>query len=700
VGKIFDKVFDPRTGSVVVLPVQFGNDTYIQRYASITQDAIKQSALINGIRYYFAVTAYSYNPDPLAVPNNLETPPTIYTVTPHTLDPGDQIVAGGHGSAIVPDHFGTADGGASVLVVNPDSLTGHDYQVYFTQREEIRDSVGNWVPSSVIRSKNRANLGPDSVTGSTIDIAGVYGVVAGQLQLHCVLNVVSVDFDWVDGISMTFPPGVTFLEVPSITALNSADPIPPVVAGNTISWGLTNHEYTGNGVFEGTESWDIIVLAPLPLAVDWIIYDDGYGGAAADAEGTTTVTTVGSISRTAKYWNLRDTTANVVKLENQSVINGVDIYPARDDIATNPGIPAAPIVDGFQTSLNVNYEAPLTFFNIKLNGEQIPIVEKKPGEPGQRWTTDNYSVTDFTYFGNATGTSNEAVGYGSLSVNDLQQDYVFKWTGVEGDSVINGQTVKVIKSGGSIATLYGARQFDIANHPLNPVPGSSAPFLVRIPFEVWNKDKGIQINYEFYDRGQADPAANGFYVWNPNARVYAQILDTPYDSTHIANGSTGGDDADHYTWNNVWYTSTWVVGDSVEWDYVNPIQIGVDTYTFRMPAPTYDPNLAKGQVGQINVFPNPYYAVNTEEINKYQRFVTFTHLPDKATIRIFNLAGVLVRTIEKVDVGQFQRWDLANESGLPVASGLYLAYIDLPDLGTTRVVKLSIIQERQILDRF
>ncbi len=272
--------------------------------------------------------------------------------------------------------------------------------------------------------------------------------------------------------------------------------------------------------------------------------------------------------------------------------------------------------------------------------------------------------------------------------------------GEEGDSVIGGQTVKVIKSGGQIATIYGARQFSIANHPLNPSPGSTAPFLVRIPFEVWNKDKGIQINYEFYDRGQANPAANGFYVWNPTARVYAQILDTPYDSTHIANGSTGGADTSSYTWNNVWYQSNWTTGDVVEIDYVNPIQIGVDTYNFTTTAPGYSANTARTQVDQINVFPNPYYGVNTEELNKYQRFVTFTHLPAKATLRIFNLAGGLVRTIEKDDAGQFQRWDLSNSSGLPVASGFYVVYIDLPELGTTKVVKLAIIQERQILDRF
>ena len=86
----------------------------------------------------------------------------------------------------------------------------------------------------------------------------------------------------------------------------------------------------------------------------------------------------------------------------------------------------------------------------------------------------------------------------------------------QGDTVMvsDGQIVIITKSGGSIATMWGARQFSIADHPLNPNPGSTDPFLVRIPFEVWNnKDTGIQINYEFYDRSQTDPTADSFYVW-------------------------------------------------------------------------------------------------------------------------------------------------------------------------------------------
>ena len=126
-----------------------------------------------------------------------------------------------------------------------------------------------------------------------------------------------------------------------------------------------------------------------------------------------------------------------------------------------------------------------------------------------------------------------------------------------------------------------------------------------------------------------------------------------------------------------------------------------DSFTLSAPAVTESPDLAKSDVENINVFPNPYLGLNRAELDRFSRFVTFNHLPTRATIRIFNLAGVMVRTIEKDDAGtQFAQWDLNNDSSLPVASGIYIALIDMPDVGAQKTLKLIIIQEQQVLDFF
>ncbi|MDP2208486.1 MAG: T9SS type A sorting domain-containing protein [Bacteroidota bacterium] len=128
---------------------------------------------------------------------------------------------------------------------------------------------------------------------------------------------------------------------------------------------------------------------------------------------------------------------------------------------------------------------------------------------------------------------------------------------------------------------------------------------------------------------------------------------------------------------------------------------GADVFTFTSTAMTKgNMELAKADVEKVGVYPNPYYAFNPAETNRFVRFVTFNKLPAKATIRIFNLAGQLVRTLTKEDPSQFLRWDLNNESNFPVASGIYVAHVDMPDVGVTKILKVAIIQEQEVPDVF
>ncbi len=121
-----------------------------------------------------------------------------------------------------------------------------------------------------------------------------------------------------------------------------------------------------------------------------------------------------------------------------------------------------------------------------------------------------------------------------------------------------------------------------------------------------------------------------------------------------------------------------------------------DSFTFK--APAKGTSVAQEDVKKINVFPNPYYGYQYRETSRDQHYVTFSHLPSKATLRIFDLSGVLVRTLEHTaSSGQFDKWNMQNDAGYPVASGIYVVYIDMPDLGTTKILKLAVIQEQQIL---
>lgn len=125
-----------------------------------------------------------------------------------------------------------------------------------------------------------------------------------------------------------------------------------------------------------------------------------------------------------------------------------------------------------------------------------------------------------------------------------------------------------------------------------------------------------------------------------------------------------------------------------------------DVFTFKAPSVTTgDADLAAADIENINVFPNPYYGFHEVEPSRYDKFVTFSHLPKKATIRIFNLGGQMVRLLNKDDDTQFIQWNMENQNRFPVASGIYIIHIDMEDFGS-KILKLALVQEEQVLRNY
>jgi hypothetical protein len=308
--------------------------------------------------------------------------------------------------------------------------------------------------------------------------------------------------------------------------------------------------------------------------------------------------------------------------------------------------------------------------------------------------TGTYDIDSYMANGWAnTARATDAYGEGTTDASLLQNDIELRFTGEYGTQT--GTVIPIEEGTGSIATVYSAPS--MADHPLNPNPGSTDRFTVRIPFEAWDVDRGIQINVLMRDRLQ-EADSDPFYAFNPAGRMYVFFNALPYQETVLTS-----DTDENLTWNMVFWETDWETGDVVTFQYANKMQgddeYQVDTGTY---VPTEDNETAKLDVERIQVYPNPYYAFNPSELSRLARFVTFNNLPQLATIRIFNLAGQLVRIIEKDNPTSFQRWDLLNHDGLPVASGMYIAHIEvtLPTDGSTqeRILKFAIVQEQEVLD--
>lgn len=110
-----------------------------------------------------------------------------------------------------------------------------------------------------------------------------------------------------------------------------------------------------------------------------------------------------------------------------------------------------------------------------------------------------------------------------------------------------------------------------------------------------------------------------------------------------------------------------------------------------------DAQTTKNAMDRIKIVPNPYYGYSTYETKNIDNRVRVTNLPSVCTIKIFTMNGTLVRTFKR-DVGgqedqlasneivqskrsSYLDWDLKNQSGIPVASGLYIFHIDAPGVG-------------------
>lgn len=568
-GKIEDEVFDPTTGSVIRKPVQFGNDTGIKRYLEITQDEFNQIPLINGNRYYFAVTAYNYNPstDPVPVPNNLENPIKILTVVPQSKNPGE-IFGGETGDTlsisknVINSALPPSDGYLYPVVIdprNPNFKEGNQYKVGF-------EGTGSDVTWFVERNgtkilENQTNQNAD-VESPIVD--GIQFRVQGAPQ----------DFK---GFDMT------------------ANGLTPDITSAECTYEITQIGSDMKGV---SADWYRDVLLSIHGGALSDCYDpmQAGGGYFFCVAGGPTIgdhqAALGRWTRNGDRW------ARIIP-------NNYEIRWTGDS-----GNPAGKAWMAFTTGSLVDVPFSLWFLGPNLDDPSDDI-RMMP------WLFDDDEDDVFSFKLDHTASGGN---------NDPYSDWIYFM--MPNDNPQPGEQ--------DYLDLVAAMTPD----PPNWAGDVEVEHIARFVVMNWNQNQG----------------GGGVNEW-PDVGTVFRIRGT------IPNSSN-------------------------------------DYYTFTVPKYEINNDLARDQVDQINVYPNPYYGVNTEELNKYNRFVTFTHLPKNAKVRIFNLAGVLVKNIDKTDDGQFLRWDLANQDGLPVASGLYIAYIDLPDLGTTKILKLAIVQEQQILDRF
>ncbi|HAY33341.1 MAG TPA: T9SS type A sorting domain-containing protein [Ignavibacteria bacterium] len=255
--------------------------------------------------------------------------------------------------------------------------------------------------------------------------------------------------------------------------------------------------------------------------------------------------------------------------------------------------------------------------------------------------------------------------------------------------------------------------------------------MVDVPFSVYSADEldstgGAlrRLNIAFIDSD-----ADG--LWNPDESSlgkyqFTYVLTSSYSETPNANYVSRGGQAINpgsanptfgFTAMDVMYAwlprlatagSTWTSGDKLT---VYPYRITRPNFVPSVPikyswkvegTQTGNTDLAKNQMNNIKVFPNPYYGGHSLETDPFNRFIYFSNLPSTCTIYIYTLSGVLVRKISRSNSdpnNSLEQWNLQNEDQIPVASGMYVVFVDGGSLGS-KTLKIAIFTPTERIQTF
>ena len=577
VTEIFDDVFDPNLGETINKRVKFGSDSGIRRFISIDQDGLNNnSPLAKNRVYYYAVTAYGYNP--YGIPRTLESSMKIIAVRPQdkTLwTEADSTAV--HGDSYPATHSeGLSDGSVSVTIIDPSKLTGDDYSVSFAD-ELIADgdttAVINWkltntTTGSVLIGGNATQGGIDFVTG--VAVGDEANLVAEGLQ-----------------VAVAGPPN----EFKDFYVTHNAD-------GAIAGWAGAAAEY------------------------------NGYPGMGRD--------NIDNQQSNGSTW--------FITTSNSSNKNYEDFFPYVTRYAGGYGNSAG----GMQYLVPDDFEFRFTATGSKMLNRGTGLVVDTPLEI---WN----------------------IG----AITDPNDD--FQLMGIFNDDDENGEwnlaTDDHAISGGTNDPYLDA--FYVLEH-MDRAPGSAGYDAMVAALT-------------------ADPEASGAYIWATgpglSLSVPGQITRVVMLNMTIANWN-GGDVEDATFPANVDAVMP-EEGTIFRMTTTKPNATS-DVFTFKLEsasgkAVAYSPDA-------INAWPNPYFGYNPEERNPVDHQMHFTHLPESGScvIRIFDLAGVPARRINHDNGTQFEVWDLTNNYGIPVASGMYIVHIET-DAGD-QVLKVAVVLPEQRLD--
>lgn len=447
-----------------------------------------------------------------------------------------------------------------------------------------------------------------------------------------------------------------------------------------------------------------------------------------DNKSDTTISGTDTTIATYIVWGVNNTSNGTTPVTNQSVQTGVD---ASD--GSEVGTYSSPVFDGIQVTVNGPPNEFKDFYvtenaNGPISGWAGAAAEYN-GYPGMgRDNIDNQQSNGSTWFITSSNSDNKnyedffpyVTRYSGGYTNPaggmqylVPDDFEFRFTAT-GSKMLNRDSGLVVDTPleiwnvGDLAdpsddfqlmAIFndsdGNGEWNLATDDHAISGGSNDPYLDGFyALEHMDRLPGSAGYDAMVAALTADPNASGAYIWASgpglSLSVPGQITRVVLLNMTIANWN-GGDVGDASFPANVDAVMP-EIGTVFRMTTTKP-NTTADTFAFS----TSDAvaSSMSFDCDDINVWPNPYYAFNPEERTPVDYQMHFTYLPDNATIRIYNMAGHMVKKIDHMGAQQ-EVWDLTNNFNLPVASGMYIAVIEGPSC--KQILKLAVVMPEQRID--
>ncbi|GEM_PF-637646 len=796
-------------------------DVRLPRSINLGVDRIRNRPLVNGQKYYFAVTAQFFNPDLQVANPRIESAAVVHTVTPHRPNPGVvypyNIGQNISRSPDVRDYLGFNDAVLKVSYYDPSKPDGHIYKVKFHRNPNLIvdiDEKPTWDFVDVseihigVAGGATAPGGGTQVLLQTRD-AGTTWQSEAPVTTNILRGVSFVDvlFGMAvgdDGAVMTTTNGgklwlaqnsgvsqslysISVIDSSRATAAGAGGIIIRTTNGG-VSWSSTVGDPLHNDPLYGVSFFDALrgytaggggVLLRTPDAgQNWyrdssftagdlhaVHYPDLFTAFAAGDNGTilreknfnihwtrlasgTTADLLGMHFIDAHVGTVVGRNGTILRTTDEGAtwssqqsgttddLYGVSFSDSLSGVVVGANGTVLQTADGGTTWARRSSGTDGPLFTVAVNSDSKLLKATKTDTPPQRLITRGMSVQVTQPL------------YGLKGIFQVKDNFQDVKNDVYNIADPAGKFMLVGKGPSDLDTIRGGNASDAdieirfdGDSSWAIMRGRNAPTSrwLRVPYTVWGlgiagKDSfSVRLYSVISEQG-------GDSLWRPQVLLDREyegktlkvfypltIVNDTLRATDTSFYGTYYDDAPFRKDGNVIRGYLWVssqeqtnhpigiwkvyfadldengvaapLGTTVRFERFKYIKNRDEKLFIPSAVRSHDLAAAQEEIEKINVFPNPYYGMNRAEVNRFQRFVTFSHLPAKATVRIFNLAGIMVRTLRKDNDGQFMNWDLNNERGLTVAAGIYLATIELQDglghdLGTKNL-KLMIVPEDQ-----